>query len=102
MKMRFLSSMCVAVIGATSASAQTIGQPVVRTAAARVAQPNMQLLSLMKVWQPGDPVRRTGDLQRRALAGQPPAQLQPAGPDPLLGAQSIAGAGAQPTIIAEF
>ena len=82
--------------------AQTVSQPAVRTAAPRVAQPNMQLLSLMKVWQPGDPVKRTGDLQRRALAGQPPTQLQAVGPDPLLGAQSIAGSGAQPAIVAEF
>ena len=97
-------AMCVAssLLGAAPGAAQTIGAPEIRTAAARVAQPNMRLLSLKKIWQPGDPVRRTGDLQRRALAGQPPTQLQTTGPDPLLGNQVVAGSGAQATIVAEF
>jgi len=84
------------------APAQDIGAPVVRTATARVAQPNMQLMSLMRVWQPGDPIRSTSDLQRRALRGTPPTQLQAVGPDPLLGQQNIAGAGAQPTVVQDF
>lgn len=82
--------------------AQSVSAPVVRQAAARVAEPSLQLLALMSPWQPGDPIRRTGDLQRRALAGQPPAPTQSAGPDPLLGAQVIAGVGAQPTVTRSF
>lgn len=86
----------------TPLAAQEISQPAIQTAVARVVEPSMQLLSVMKVWQPGDPIRKTGDLQRRAIAGQPPSQLAPIQADPLLGNQSVAGSGAQPAIVAEF
>jgi hypothetical protein len=82
--------------------AQEIGQPIVRTATARSIELVPLQLSPARIWQPGDPVRVKGDLQRR---GQIP-QLQRApgvvGPDPLLQAQSIAGAVAAPTVLASF
>ena len=54
----FLGAIALAVVGSSSAEAQQISQPLVRTAqAARIAEPAMQLLSLVKVWQPGDDFR---------------------------------------------
>ena len=50
----FLVSMFFA-NSATILSAQEVSAPIVREATARVAEPTMETLALMRVWQPGDP-----------------------------------------------
>jgi hypothetical protein len=85
---------------------QEISAPVLRSTEAKTSAPALlsAAAKATKRWQPGDPVKVRSDLIKRLQKGAPPPGTLAAAsvPDPLLRSQTLAGSGAQPTVIADF
>lgn len=89
--------------GMGGSQAQEISAPSVAVANPFEATADFHLLATMKVWQPGDPVKRTEDLEEEGgRQPRPGRTLQPSQADPLLAQQTLAGAAPNVSIVASF